>query len=281
MRTTILDLQKMKKLGQRIPMVTAYDATGAHWVEAAGVPAILVGDSLGMVVQGHDTTLPVTFDEMVYHTKMVVRGTSKSMIIGDLPFLSYQVSIEDAIRNAGRLLKEGGAGAVKLEGGAHMAETIHRLTQIGIPVMAHIGLTPQSVNALGGFRVQGKDEQSAIRLIDDALQLQEAGAFAIILETIPAPLAVRITERLRIPTIGIGAGPGCDGQIQVFHDMLGLIEGFTPRHAKHYAEIGREMEEAIQRYMAEVQAGEFPDPAHSFGMTEAVNGATVGVYGSK
>lgn len=273
MRTTILDLQKMKKNGQRIPMVTAYDATGAHWVEAAGIPAILVGDSLGMVIQGHDTTLPVTLDEMIYHTKMVVRGTSKAMILADLPFLTYQANVEQAIMSAGRLMKEGGAGAVKLEGGAHMVETVRQLVQIGIPVMAHIGLTPQSVYAFGGFKVQGRDEKSATRILDDALALEQAGAFALLLETMPASLAAKITAQVHIPTIGIGAGPGCDGQIQVFHDLLGLIEGFTPRHARHYANLGESIESAIQAYMADVQAGEFPDAEHSFGMEQAtVNG---------
>jgi 3-methyl-2-oxobutanoate hydroxymethyltransferase len=277
MRTTILDLQKMKKNGQRIPMVTAYDATGAHWVEAAGIPAILVGDSLGMVVQGHETTLPVTLDEMIYHTRMVVRGTSKALIIADMPFLSYQTSIEQAITSAGRLLKEGGATAVKLEGGALMVETVRRLVQIGIPVMAHVGLTPQSVHAFGGFRVQGKDEKSAERILHEAEALEEAGAFAIVLETMPAPLGQKITEHLRIPTIGIGAGPHCDGQIQVFHDLLGLIDGFTPRHARHYAELGTLARDAMQAYISDVQGGAFPDAEHSFGM-EAV--AASPVYGT-
>jgi len=267
----------MKKNGQRIPMVTAYDATGAHWVEAAGIPAILVGDSLGMVVQGHETTLPVTLDEMVYHTRMVIRGTSKALIVADMPFLSYQTSIEQAITSAGRLMKEGGATAVKLEGGAIVADTVHRLVQVGIPVMAHVGLTPQSVHAFGGFRVQGKDEQSAERILHDAEMLEEAGAFAIVLETMPASLGQRITEHLHIPTIGIGAGPYCDGQIQVFHDLLGLIDGFTPRHARHYAELGTQSRDAIQAYINDVQGGSFPDAEHSFGMEAVAVGA---VYGS-
>jgi 3-methyl-2-oxobutanoate hydroxymethyltransferase len=280
----------MKKNGQRIPMVTAYDATGAHWVEAAGIPAILVGDSVGMVVQGNETTLPVTLDEMIYHTRMVVRGTSNALIIGDMPFMSYQVSPEQAIMSAGRLMKEGGAGAIKLEGGAHMVETVRHLVQIGIPVMAHIGLTPQSFHAFGGFRVQGKDEKSAARLIEDAAALEEAGAFALILETIPAPLAQRITDHVQIPTIGIGAGPGCDGQIQVFHDLLGLIDGFTPRHARHYAELGATIKDAIGAYIKDVAGGQFPDAAHSFGMatpgpeTKAADqepAAINGLYGSR
>jgi len=268
MRTTILDLQKMKKHRQRIPMVTAYDATGARLVEAAGVPIILVGDSVGMVVQGHGDTIPVTLDELIYHTRMVVRGTQKAFILADLPFMSYQVSVEEALESAGRMMKEGGANGVKLEGGAHMAETVARLTRIGIPVMGHIGLTPQSVNALGGFRMQGRDEKSAERIYNDALALEEAGAFALLLETMPAPLGTRITEHVKIPTIGIGAGPGCDGQVQVFHDMLGLIDGFLPKHAKQYAHLSEQIGAAIRQYIVEVQDGTFPDAEHSFGMEQ-------------
>src|SRR5271165_1753748 len=196
MRTTILDFQKMKRNGQRIPMVTAYDATGARWVESAGIPAILVGDSLGMVVQGHDSTLPVTLEDMIYHARMVVRGTHKALIIVDLPFMTYQVSAEQALVSAGRIMKEGGAGAVKLEGGMAIAPTIARLTTMGIPVMGHIGLTPQSVHQMGGYRVQGRDPDTAARLLEDALAVESAGAFAIVLETMPAPLAQQITERL-------------------------------------------------------------------------------------
>ncbi len=280
MRTTILELQKMKKAGQRIAMLTAYDATAAHWVESAGIPAILVGDSLGMVVQGHDTTLPVRLDEMIYHTRMVVRGTQKALIISDMPFMSYQVTPEGALISAGRLMQEGGAGAVKLEGGMTIAPTIARLTAIGIPVMGHVGLTPQSVHQLGGYRVQGRSADAAERLIEDALAVEAAGAFAIVLETIPAPLAQQVTERLRIPTIGIGAGPGCDGQVQVFHDLLGLIENFTPRHAKHYAELGAAITEAVRTYSREVESGVFPDAAHSFGMDESASALTATPYGS-
>jgi len=270
MRTTILDLQKMKRNGQRIPMVTAYDAPSAHWVESAGIPAVLVGDSLGMVIQGHDTTLPVTLEDMIYHSRAVVRGTSKALIIVDMPFMTYTISAEQALTNAARLMQDGGAGAVKLEGGASMASTIERLTRVGIPVMGHIGLTPQSVHQLGGYRVQGRDQGQAARLLDDAIALEQAGAFAIVLETMPAALAKQI------PTIGIGAGPFCDGQVQVFHDMLGLFEAFTPRHAKRYAELGEAIATAVRAYAEEVQSAQFPDAAHSFDMTET---ALSTVYG--
>ena len=212
MRTTIRQIQKLKDSGQRIPMLTAYDATSARLVEEAGIPIILVGDSLGMTIQGHETTVPVTLDEMIYHTRAVVRGTSKALVVFDLPFMTYTISAEQALTNAARGIQEGGAGAVKMEGGIRMAPTVARVVESGIPVMAHIGLTPQSVYQLGGWRIQGRDVESAQRLIDDALALQDAGAFAIVLETIPTPVAKEITSRLRIPTIGIGAGLECDGQ---------------------------------------------------------------------
>ncbi len=263
MRTTILDFQKMKRAGQRIPMITAYDAPNARLVEAAGIPAILVGDSLGNVIQGHETTLPVTLDEIIYHARAVVRGTSKALIVADLPFMTYQISPEQALANAGRLMQEGGVGAVKLEGGVSMAETIGRVVACGIPVMGHVGLTPQSVHQLGGFKVQGRSADAAARIFEDAHAVEEAGAFALVLEGVPAPLARQITEALRIPTIGIGAGPDCDGQIQVFHDVLGLLD-YTPRHAKRFAELGAAIRTAIGQYAAEVQGGAFPDAAHSF-----------------
>lgn len=266
----------MKRNGQRIPMVTAYDATGARWVESAGIPAILVGDSLGMVVQGHETTVPVTLDEMIYHTRMVVRGTKKALIVQDLPFLSYQISPEQAMTNAARAMQEGGAGAVKMEGGVNIAPTVGRIVAAGIPVMGHIGLTPQSFYQLGGWRLQGKEPASAAHLIDDALAIQEAGAFAIVLETIPAPLAAQITQKLHIPTIGIGAGPYCDGQIQVFHDLLGLFDDFVPRHTRQYAQLGKAMEAAFRSYITEVQGGQFPDAEHSFGMEETTTPALYG-----
>lgn len=264
MRTTILDIQKMKDAGQRIPMITAYDATSARLVERAGVPMILVGDSLGMVVQGHETTIPVTLDEMIYHTRSVVRGTHKALIVIDLPFMSYTVSHEQALIASARAIQEGGANAVKLEGGAPVAPTVARIVEAGIPVMAHIGLTPQHVYRLGGWRSQGRDTDSAQRLFDDAVALEAAGAFAVVLEAIPASLAKAISQRLHIPTIGIGSGPYCDGQVQVFHDMLGLLEDFTPKHAKKYANLGETIKTAAAAYIAEVRDGVFPGPAQTF-----------------
>lgn len=271
MRTSILELQKLKNAGQKIPMVTAYDAPTAHWVEAAGIPAILVGDSLGMVVQGQETTLPVTLDEMIYHGRMVMRGSSTALIIIDLPFMTYQVSIEQALTNAGRVMQETGAGAVKLEGGVSMAATIARLVSAGIPVMGHVGMTPQSVHQFGGFRLQGKSEDAAARVLADALAVEAAGAFAMVLETLPAALGQQITARLHIPTIGIGAGPDCDGQVQVIHDLLGLIDGFTPRHARRYATLGDSIREAVRTYSDEVRQQVFPDAAHSFGLAEKIS----------
>jgi 3-methyl-2-oxobutanoate hydroxymethyltransferase len=275
MRTTILSIQKLKDTGQRVPMLTAYDATSARLVEAAGVPIILVGDSLGMTIQGHETTVPVTLDDMIYHTRAVVRGTSKAMIVFDLPFMTYTVSPEQALASAGRAIQEGGATAVKMEGGAHIAPTVARVVEAGIPVMAHIGLTPQSVYQLGGWRIQGRDAESARRLIDDALALEQAGAFAIVLETVPVQVAKEITARLHIPTIGIGAGPHCDGQVQVFHDVLGLIDN-VPKHAKKYANLGDAIRQAVSEYVAEVQSGSFPTEAQSFTMDESALAALYG-----
>lgn len=262
MRLTLRDIQKMKEAGERIAVLTAYDATGAFLAEAAGLPLLLVGDSLGMVVQGHDSTLPVTLDQMVYHCQMVVRATRRAMIVGDLPFMSYATP-EQALASAGRLMQEGGVGAVKLEGGEFMAPTIARLVQFGIPVMAHVGLTPQSVNQFGGFRVQGKDHATALQLLRDARAVQEAGAFAVVLELVPAPLAAEVTRRLSIPTIGIGAGAECSGQVQVFHDVLGLHPSFGPRHAKQYADIGPRIQDALACYADDVRSGQFPTAAHS------------------
>ena len=264
MRVTIRDLQKMKRDGQKIPMITAYDYTSAQLVEKAGVPIILVGDSLGQVVLGYDSTVPVTMDDMIHHTKTVVRGTQKAHIVGDLPFLSYHTSVFDAIRNAGRLLKEGGAQSVKLEGGQSQAPAVSRIVQSGIPVMGHIGLTPQSVNQLGGYRVQGKSLKDAIQLMEDARALEEAGAYAIVLECVPAPLARMISERLAIPTIGIGAGVGCDGQVQVFHDLMGLYQDFAPRHARKYANLGDAIISATADYIGDVQSERFPTDKESY-----------------
>src|SRR5258707_40525 len=269
MRTTILNIQKMKDNHERIPMLTAYDASGARLVEAAGIPMILVGDSLGMTVQGHETTIPVTLDDMIYHTRAVVRATTKALIILDLPFMTYSISPEQALTNAARAMQEGGAGAVKMEGGEHIASTVTRVVADGIPVMAHIGLTPQSFYQLGGWRIQGRNVEGARHLIDDALALEHAGAFAIVLETIPAPLAKEITSQLHIPTIGIGAGPDCDGQVQVFHDVLGLLDNIAPKHAKRYANLSDEIKQAVSSYAAEEREGSFPTEANSFTMDES------------
>jgi 3-methyl-2-oxobutanoate hydroxymethyltransferase len=235
---------------------------------------VLVGDSLGMVVLGYDSTLPVTMEDMIHHTKAVVRGCERPLVVGDMPFMSYQASVEDALRNAGRFLQETGCQTVKLEGGVHMAETVRRIVQVGIPVVGHIGLTPQSINQLSGYKVQGRTPEAAERLLEDAVALQQAGAFAIVLETIPAPLAELVSQRLRIPTIGIGAGAGCDGQVQVWHDLLSYATTFLPRHiprhVKQYANVGAEIRKAIEQYAAEVRAGTFPTTKESFRMDRAV-----------
>lgn len=270
MRLTIRDIQKMKTQGEPILMVTAYDATSAYLCEAAGVPMLLVGDSLGMVIQGHDSTIPVTLDQMVYHAQIVSRTTQKPLVIADLPFMSYNLSPEQAMSSAARLMQEGGVNAVKLEGGAYIAPTIQRIVQAGIPVMGHIGLTPQSVNQFGGFRVQGKEVDSARRLLHDAEAVQQAGAFAIVLELVPTELAQMITEHLHIPTIGIGAGMYCDGQVQVFHDILGLHPSFGPRHAKRYADVGSMIKEAISQYAQDVAAQQFPTTEQSSTMKHEI-----------
>jgi 3-methyl-2-oxobutanoate hydroxymethyltransferase len=254
---------------QRIVMVTAYDVSGARLVDTAGVDAILVGDSLGMTVLGHPSTLQVTMDDMLRATAAVVRGTRHALVIGDMPFMSYQASAEDAMRNAGALMAAG-AAAVKLEGGIAVAETTRRLVEAGIPVMGHLGLTPQSVNQLGGYRVQGKDAAAAARLLDDCHALEDAGVFAIVLECIPAELAALASAELAIPTIGIGAGVGCDGEVQVFHDMLGLGGDFTPRHAKRYAELGEAVTAAVSAYADDVRRREFPGEEQTTHMDPAV-----------
>ena len=251
-------------------MVTCYDYTAARIADAAGIPIILVGDSLGMVVLGYDSTIPVTMDDMVRHGRMVSRGASEALVVVDLPFMAYQVSAAEALRNAGRLMQEGGAHTVKMEGGVAIAETVRRMVDVGVPVMGHIGLTPQSVNALGGYRVQGRTKAAARRLIEDALALQDAGAYSVVLECVPSPLARVITERLTIPTIGIGAGSDCDGQVQVFHDMLGLFTEFVPKHARRYANLAEDMGEAFRRYADDVRTGAFPAEAESFTMNESL-----------
>jgi 3-methyl-2-oxobutanoate hydroxymethyltransferase len=266
MRKTIRHFQQMKDRGERIPMVTAYDYTSARLAEAAGIPILLVGDSLGMVMLGHASTIPVTLDDMIHHGKAVVRGSQNALVVVDMPFMTYHVNPEQALTNCGRVMQETGAQAVKIEGGAHMAETVRRLTHNGIPVMGHIGLTPQSVNQFGGYRVQGRTLDTARQLVDDALALEAAGAFAIVLELVPAELAQLTSQRLHVPTIGIGAGVGCDGQVQVWHDMLGLFEDFVPKHARRFGELGKAAREALATYVSEVQAGTFPTEAHSVHM---------------
>ena len=265
-RTTVRDLARMKAQGEKIPMITAYDYTSACLADAAGIPVVLVGDSLGMVVLGYDSTIPVTMEDMIHHTKMVARGTKEALLVADMPFMTYQIDSAQAMSNAGRLLQEGGAQSVKLEGGRRVADTVSRIVDCGIPVMGHIGLTPQSVNAFGGYRVQGRAVKDAEGLIMDAEALQEAGAYALVLELVPTPLAELISRRLTIPTIGIGAGPGCDGQVQVLHDMLGLFTDFVPKHAKQYATLGQTIKDAFCQYAEEVRQGTFPTDKQSFTM---------------
>ena len=248
----------MKARGEKIPMVTAYDYTTAKLADESGIPILLVGDSLGMVVLGYDSTIPVTMEDMIHHTKAVARGTKHALIVGDLPFMTYSMDPSQAMRNAARFLQEGNAHTVKLEGGESIAETVRWIVDSGIPVMGHIGLTPQSVNRFGGYRVRGKGKAEAAQIIKDAVALEEAGAFSIVLELVPAPLSKLITERLTIPTIGIGAGPFCDGQVQVVHDMLGLYTDFVPGHTKQYARLAETITDAFGSYIAEVRDGAFP-----------------------
>jgi len=270
MRVTINQIKEMKQKGEKITMLTAYDYSTAKIIEEAGIPMILVGDSLGMVVLGYESTIPVTIDEVLHHTKAVVRGTKKSMVIGDMPFMTYHVSVDDALRNAARFIQEGGAQAVKLEGGVTVAEKVRRVVECGIPVMGHIGLTPQSIHQFGGFKVQGRTPQAAARMLEDAKALEEAGAFSIVLETVPTPLATLITQKISIPTIGIGAGIGCDGQVQVINDVLGSFTDFVPKHAKQYAKLTDIIRTAVTEYDSEVRAGSFPTDKQSFSMDESV-----------
>ena len=270
MRITINQIKEMKQKGEKITMLTAYDYTTARIVDEVGIPLILVGDSLGMVVLGYESTIPVTMEEMLHHTKAVVRGTKQAMVIGDMPFMTYHISVAEALKNAARFIQEGGAQAVKLEGGVTVAEKVSRIVDCGIPVMGHIGLTPQSIHQLGGYKVQGKTPEAANKLIKDAQAVAEAGAFAIVLETVPAPLATLITQRISIPTIGIGAGIGCDGQVQVINDILGSFTDFVPKHAKQYAKLTDIMSSAITQYYNEVKAGSFPTDQQSFSMDESI-----------
>jgi 3-methyl-2-oxobutanoate hydroxymethyltransferase len=259
---TIHHLQAMADAGERIAMLTAYDYLSAQILDEAGIPILLVGDSLGMVVLGYDSTVPVTIEEMLHHTRAVRRGVQRALVVGDMPFGTYQGSVEEAMANAVRFLKEGGAHAVKLEG--PKVELTRRLVEAGVPVMAHLGLTPQSVNQLGGFKVQGRDDAAADRLVEDALALEAAGAFALVVEAVPAALGTRVAEALRIPVIGIGAGAGTDGQVLVFHDLLGLTAGRLPRFVKPYATLRNEIVDAAKAYSAEVASGDFPGPEHTY-----------------
>lgn len=270
MRITINDIREMKQRKEKIPMLTAYDYVTAKMVDEAGVPLILVGDSLGMVMLGYESTIPVTIDEMIHHTKAVVKGAKQALIIGDMPFMTYQANVSDALHNAARFIQEGGAQAVKLEGGEVVAEQVRRLVDCGIPVMGHIGVTPQSQHQLGGFKARGKVLEEAKKLLVDARILEEAGAFAIVLECIPAPLSALITQELAIPTIGIGAGPDCDGQVQVINDMLGLYTDFVPRHAKQYARLAGEIKTAVSSYISEVKSANFPTMENSYTMDEGL-----------
>ena len=259
--TSVIREKKIK--GEKITMLTAYDYATAIVLDESGVDIILVGDSLGMVVLGYDSTLPVTMEDMLHHTKAVARGTKRALVIADMPFLSYQVSTEEALRNAGKFLKEAGAQGVKLEGGREIADLIRKITSIGIPVMAHLGLTPQSVHQLGGYKIQGKDDATAKKLIEDARMIEEAGSFSVVLECVPAALAGKISQAIAIPTIGIGAGAYCDGQVLVINDMLGMFERFTPKFVKKYGNLNAQMKEGVKKYIDEVKSGAFPDEEHS------------------
>lgn len=270
MKKTILDFKKAKENNERISMLTAYDYSSAKLIDEAGIDAILIGDSLGMVSLGYEDTLSVTMEDMIHHTKAVARATKNALVVADLPFMSYQTSVYDAVYNAGRLIKEGRAHAVKLEGGIEMCDRIEAIVKSSIPVMAHIGLTPQSVNALGGFKVQGKNEKAAKALIEAAKAVEKAGAFAVVLECVPAKLAEIVTKELNIPTIGIGAGAQCDGQVLVYQDMIGMFSGFTPKFVKKYANIGDMMKEAFEEYNKEVKNGSFPSQEHTFKISEDV-----------
>jgi len=265
-RVTIHTLREMKQRGEKIAMLTCYDATFARLLDESHLDILLVGDSLGMVIQGHDTTLPVTLDEIIYHTRAVARGATRAHVVGDMPFMSYQAGIETAMANAGRLIKEGGAHSVKLEGGAQHAELVTRMTRSGIPVMGHLGLTPQSFHQFGGFKVQGREPGAAERLIEDAVTLERAGAYAIVLEGIPSEVAERITAAVAIPTIGIGAGPSCDGQVLVIYDLLGLNDTFKPRFVRTYEKLATRIRTAADAYVADVRDGAFPAEAESFSL---------------
>jgi 3-methyl-2-oxobutanoate hydroxymethyltransferase len=277
-KATILTLQQKKERGERISVLTAYDFPTARLLDEAGIDAILVGDSLAMVVLGHETTLEVTMEEMLHHAQAVSRGTRRALLVGDMPFMSYQADVGDAVRNAGRFLKEAGMDAVKLEGGREYADTVYALVRAGIPVQGHVGLQPQSVRRLGGYRVQGRTAEDARALVDDALALEAAGCFSIVLESVPSQVAGAITERLRVPTIGIGAGGETDGQVLVTHDLLGLYEP-APRFVRRYAHLGDEIRAAVEAYRTDVEGGRFPAPEHATLMSEQEWGALTATLG--
>lgn len=270
MKNTVVTIRQAKEKGEKLTMLTAYDYSMAKLIDEAGINMILVGDSLGMVMLGYEDTISVTMEDMIHHTRAVARGTSNALVVADMPFLSYQTSVYDAVCNAGRLMKEGRAQAVKLEGGREFAEHIRAITNASIPVVAHLGLTPQSLNAFGGFKVQGKSEEAARRLVEDAKIVEEAGAVAVVLECVPAKLAELISGQLHIPTIGIGAGAGCDGQVLVYQDMLAMFGDFKPKFVKQFAEIGAMMKEAFGKYIEEVRSGAFPAPEHTFKIDDDV-----------
>ena len=270
MKNTVATFKKAKETGEKLTMLTAYDYSTARLMDEAGVNSILVGDSLGNVMLGYENTLSVTMEDMIHHIKAVKRGVKNALIVGDMPFMSYQVSTEQAVENAGRLIKEGGADVVKLEGGADVCDQIKAIVKATIPVCAHIGLTPQSINAFGGFKVQGKSIEAAQKLIDDALAVEEAGAFAVVIEGVPAEIAAIITEKLSIPTIGIGAGAGCDGQVLIYQDMLAMFSDFTPKFVKKYAEVGQIMSNAFKTFIKEVKDGTFPQKEHTYKIDSSV-----------
>lgn len=270
MKNTVTTFKDAKKQGKKLTMLTAYDYSTARLFDEAGVDSMLVGDSLGMTILGYDSTLPVTMEDMIHHTKAVVRGAKNALVVGDMPYMSYHLSVQQAVENAGRFIKEAGAQAVKLEGGAAFCPEIEAMTRASIPVVGHLGLTPQSINAFGGFKVQGKSEEAARKIIEDAQALEAAGAFAIVLECVPAKLAEIITAKVAVPTIGIGAGAGCDGQVLVYQDMLGMYDNFTPKFVRKFAEVGAMMKQGVQEYCAAVQDSSFPAAEHTFKIDEEV-----------
>lgn len=270
MKNTVTTFKDAKKQGKKLTMLTAYDYSTAKLFDEAGIDSMLVGDSLGMTMLGYDSTLPVTMEDMIHHTKAVVRGAKNALVVGDMPYMSYHLSVQQAVENAGRFIKEAGAQAVKLEGGAAFCPEIEAMTRASIPVVGHLGLTPQSINAFGGFKVQGKSEEAARKIIEDAQALEAAGAFAIVLECVPAKLAEIITAKVAVPTIGIGAGAGCDGQVLVYQDMLGMYDNFTPKFVRKFAEVGAMMKQGVQEYCAAVQDSSFPAAEHTFKIDEEV-----------